>query len=193
MCGARFNHLHPPGHSLDICNHKSPHTWFIDFQMVELLVQPTQDTLVRQPISHPQRGCFARDGSSNTLFRSGRVNRGCTWQGLLSVHLQVVYYFFAVNACKKNCQMVYCFCGNASIGLHDLPQKKITRITTYTHTHTHWGQRVERRCTISHLCAPSAPSPVTTCCPARALRRVLPINVAKKGIGIVYPTCKKVF
>ena len=33
------------------------------------------------------KGCFAQDGSSSTPFGSGRVDRGCTWQGLLSLHL----------------------------------------------------------------------------------------------------------
>ena len=66
---------------------EGPCTWFIDFHVAELLVQPTQDILVRQPISHPQRGCFARDGSSSTPFGSGRVAQGCTWQGFLSLHL----------------------------------------------------------------------------------------------------------
>ena len=86
-CGAKFNHLHPPGHSLDISNRKSPHTWFTNFHVVELLVQPKQDILVRQPISHPQRSCFVRDGTFCTPFRSGRVGRGRTWQGLLSLYL----------------------------------------------------------------------------------------------------------
>ena len=66
--GARFNNLHPPGHSLHISNNKSTHTWFIDLNVVEVLVQPTQDILVSQPISNPQRVCFARDGTPSTPF-----------------------------------------------------------------------------------------------------------------------------
>ena len=34
----------------------------------------------------PPKGLF-RDGSPSTPFGSGRINRGCTWQGLLSLHL----------------------------------------------------------------------------------------------------------
>ena len=68
--------MHPPRHSLDISNRKRPCTWFIDFHVVQLLVQPTQDILVRQPISHPQRVCFASDGTSSTPLRSGSATRG---------------------------------------------------------------------------------------------------------------------
>ena len=85
--GAGFNNLHPPRRSLDIANSRSPRKWFIDFHVVEFLVQPTQDILVHQPISHPQGVCFAGDRTPSTPFRSGRCGKGCTWQGLLSLHL----------------------------------------------------------------------------------------------------------
>ena len=85
---AGFNSLHAPGHSVDIWNRQSPGTWFIDFIVADLLVQPTHDILVHQPISHPQRGYLARDGASRTPFGNGRVDRGCTWQGLLSLRLR---------------------------------------------------------------------------------------------------------
>ena len=70
-------HPHPPP------SHPRPRIVTITPQ--QLLVQPTQGILVRQPISHPQQVCFARDGTLSTPFRSGRCNRGRTWQGLLSL------------------------------------------------------------------------------------------------------------
>ena len=48
QCGARFNNVHPPVHSLDINNGESLGTWFIDFHVLELLVQPTQGIRVRR-------------------------------------------------------------------------------------------------------------------------------------------------
>ena len=38
------------------------------------LAQPTQGILVRQPVSHPQRVCFARDGTLSTRFRNSAHN-----------------------------------------------------------------------------------------------------------------------
>ena len=54
-CQTNFNYLHPPENSLDTSKHKSPHTWFITFYAVDLLVPPTYDTFLRLPISHLQR------------------------------------------------------------------------------------------------------------------------------------------
>ena len=53
-----------------------PCTWFM-FHVVDLLVQPTQGILVRQPIFLHQRVRFARDGTPSMPARSGRCNRGC--------------------------------------------------------------------------------------------------------------------
>ena len=79
--------MHPPGHSLHVSSCKIPHTWFIYYHVVELLVQPTQDIVVCQPISHPRRVCFVRDGTSSTPFRSWRCDKGRTWRSLLSLRL----------------------------------------------------------------------------------------------------------
>ena len=54
--GATFGHPYAFGHSVDIRNHKGPRTWFIDFHVAALLVPPTKDIFVRQPISYPQKG-----------------------------------------------------------------------------------------------------------------------------------------
>ena len=84
-CGAKFKYLHPPRYSLDISNCMSPRMWFIHFHVVELLVRPTQDILVSQPISHPVVSLGTR--TSSTPCGSGRVEIGHTRQGLLSLHL----------------------------------------------------------------------------------------------------------
>ena len=76
QCGATFNTLHPRGNSLDISNSKSPRTSFIHFHMVELLVQPTQDILVRQPISYPQKGPFHQEWYSKYAFYKQKGRQG---------------------------------------------------------------------------------------------------------------------
>ena len=76
---ARLNDLHPPETSLDISNPRSPRMLFIDFHVVEILVQPTQDIVVRQPISQPPRVHFPRDGTLRRLLEAGGVDRGRTW------------------------------------------------------------------------------------------------------------------
>ena len=65
--------------------HPGPRIVTSTFQ--QLWVQPTEGMVVRQAVSHLQQVCFARDGTPSTPFRSGRRDRGRTWQGLLSVHL----------------------------------------------------------------------------------------------------------
>ena len=62
QCGVTFNILHPLGQLLNITQSKSPLKLFIDFHAEELLIQPTPNILVRQPMSLNQRGRVTGDG-----------------------------------------------------------------------------------------------------------------------------------